>query len=89
MMIFLVHLTSIDSEAFFRFSKNEINDVLNIALCTRNYESSTYSYVIANLPFSVDLIAAVSHIPYPRNANAVHALMIMENCIIVAAKRIL
>ena len=62
---------------------------IEIALCTRYYESSTYSYVIANLPFSVDLIAAVSHIPYPRNANAVHALMIMENCIIVAAKRIL
>ena len=31
----------------------------------------------------------VSHIPYPKNANAVQALIMMKNCIIVAAKRIL
>ena len=41
------------------------------------------------LPFRVDLMEVVSHIPYPKNANAVHALIIMENWIIVAAKRIL
>ena len=31
----------------------------------------------------------LSHMPCPKNANAVQALIIMKNCIMVAAKRIL